>query len=41
MQNLGEGVPDWDTEIGGLREAKERIEEIFGITQRYSIFFKG
>jgi len=34
-------VPDWDTEIGGLEMVKEQVEEIFGITQRYSLFFKG
>ena len=38
---VAEVVPDWQTEIGGLRMIKEQVEEIFGITQRYSLFFKG
>lgn len=41
MQVVSDGVPDWDSEIGGLKEVKEQIEEIFGIPQRYHIFFKG
>jgi hypothetical protein len=38
---LSENVPDWASEIGGLTQVKEQVEEIFGITQRYSLFFKG
>ena len=38
---ISESAPDWDTEIGGLKVAKEKIEEMFGISQKYSIFFKG
>lgn len=37
--NITESAADWDTEIGGLAEPKEKIEEIFGIAQKYSIFF--
>lgn len=37
----GDSVPDWDTEIGGLKSVKEQVEEIFGIPQRYHLFFKG
>ena len=36
-----ESAPDWDTEIGGLSKAKEKVREMFGVTQKYSIFFKG
>lgn len=39
--SITENVPDWQTEIGGLSEVKQQVEEIFGITQRYSLFFKG
>lgn len=38
---IAENAPDWDSEIGGLKFAKEKIEEMFGISQKYSIFFKG
>ena len=38
---ITEAAADWDTEIGGLAEPKEKIEEIFGVAQKYSIFFKG
>jgi hypothetical protein len=34
-------VPDWESEIGGLQQVKTQVEEIFGVTQRYSLFFKG
>eukprot|EP00347_Sterkiella_histriomuscorum_P013019 403366324 len=40
-QSLSDSVPDWEHEIGGLKMVKEQVEEIFGITQRYSLFFKG
>jgi len=30
--SLSDSVPDWNTEIGGLKQVKEQIEEIFGIT---------
>lgn len=36
-----ESAPDWNKDIGGLGHVKEVIEEIFGISQKYSIFFKG
>ena len=39
-QGILDQAPDWDEEIGGLTEVKETIEEIFGISQKYSIFFK-
>jgi peroxin-1 len=39
-QSITDSAADWDTEIGGLLEAKTRVEEIFGIAQRFSIFFK-
>ena len=41
QQAAGEGVPDWNTEIGGLAQVKEQVEDMFGVTQRYSAFFKG
>lgn len=41
VYSLSESVPDWEREIGGLGKVKEQVEEIFGITQRYSLFFKG
>ena len=34
-------VPDWDTEIGGLFQVKEQVEDMFGVTQQFSVFFKG
>ena len=34
-------VPDWDTEIGGLHQVKEQVEDMFGVTQQFSVFFKG
>jgi len=34
-------APDWEAEIGGLKEPKEKIEEIFGVAQKYSMFFQG
>ncbi len=38
--NMSEDTaPDWITEIGGLRQAKETIEDMFGITQQFSCFF--
>jgi hypothetical protein len=38
--NMSEDTaPDWITEIGGLRLAKETIEDMFGITQQFSCFF--
>ena len=37
----GDNVPDWQTEIGGLADVKEQVEDMFGVTQRYSVFFKG
>jgi len=40
-QAVGESAPEWGSEIGGLGKVKEQVEEIFGITQRYSLFFKG
>ena len=41
QQAAGEGVPDWSTEIGGLAQVREQVEDMFGVTQRYSAFFKG
>jgi hypothetical protein len=38
---LQENVPDWNLDIGGLKAVKQQVEEIFGVTQRYSLFFKG
>jgi len=35
-----ETAPDWD-QIGGLAHQKELIEEIFGVTQKYAMLFKG
>lgn len=29
----GETAPDWDLEIGGLKEVKTQVEDMFGITQ--------
>ena len=40
-QDALESAPDWDADIGGLNKVKEVIEEIFGISQKYSIFFQG
>lgn len=38
--NLTEDTaPDWMTEIGGLRAAKDTIEDMFGVTQQFSCFF--
>ena len=38
--NMSEDTaPDWTKEIGGLRAAKETIEDMFGITQQFSCFF--
>ena len=34
-------APDWETEIGGLSEVKGIVEDMFGVTQRYNLFFKG
>ena len=39
-QSITDTAADWDTEIGGLQEAKDRVEEIFGVAQRFSIFFQ-
>jgi peroxin-1 len=39
--DITESAPDWDTEIGGLIKVKEKVEEIFGLSQKYSVFFKG
>jgi ATP-dependent 26S proteasome regulatory subunit len=36
-----ESAPDWETEVGGLHEQKMQIEEIFHISQRFALFFKG
>jgi len=41
QQGAGENVPDWETEIGGLDHVKEQVEDMFGVTQQYSVFFKG
>ena len=38
---ISESAPDWEKEIGGLSYAKEKIEEMFGVAQKYSMFFKG
>ena len=32
QQAAGEGVPDWSTEIGGLTQVKEQVEDMFGVT---------
>lgn len=29
----GETAPDWDLEIGGLKEVKTQVEDMFGVTQ--------
>lgn len=29
----------WTKDIGGLKKAKETIVEMFGVTQKYGIFF--
>lgn len=34
-------MPDWVTEIGGLAHVKASVNDMFGVTQRYSVFFKG
>ena len=39
--SIAESAPDWQSEIGGLSYAKEKIDEMFGVAQKYSIFFKG
>ncbi len=31
---ISETAPSWD-EVGGLKDAKSVVEEIFGVTQRY------
>lgn len=36
-----ENAPDWDEEIGGLADQKAIVAEMFGVTQKYSFFFKG
>lgn len=36
-----ENAPCWTTEIGGLISAKQIVTEMFGITQKYSLFFSG
>ena len=41
QQASGENVPDWESEIGGLYHVKEQVEDMFGVTQQYSVFFKG
>ena len=41
QQAAGDNVPDWNTEIGGLLHVKSQVEDMFGVTQQYSVFFKG
>ena len=36
-----EAAPSWQEDIGGLENVKEVIEEIFGVSSKYSVFFKG
>ena len=41
QQASGKNVPDWEKEIGGLGQVKDQVEDIFGVTQQYSVLFKG
>lgn len=40
-KNAEANCPDWSLEIGGLSEPKRQITEMFGITQKYGLFFVG